>query len=43
MDSFKCVGTVITDQGSKPKVLSRIAQNDGSSIETEDHLSDLER
>ena len=26
MDSFKCVGTVITDQGSKPKVLSRIAQ-----------------
>ena len=26
VDSFKCLGTVVTDQGSKPEVLSRIAQ-----------------
>ena len=26
VDSFKYLGTVITDQGSKPEVLSRIAQ-----------------
>ena len=24
--SFKCLGSVITDEGSKPEVLSRIAQ-----------------
>ena len=24
--SFKCLGSVITDEGSKPKILSRIAQ-----------------
>ena len=26
VDSFKYLGTVVTDQGSKPEVLSRIAQ-----------------
>ena len=25
--SFKCLGLVITDEGSKPEILSRIAQN----------------
>ena len=24
--SFKCLGSVITDEGSKPEILSRIAQ-----------------
>ena len=24
--SFKCLGSVITDKGSKPEILSRIAQ-----------------
>ena len=29
--SFKCLGSVITDEGSKPEILSRIAQTTAAS------------
>ena len=33
MTSFKYLGSVLTDEGSKPEILSRIAQTTNSSID----------
>ena len=46
--SFKYLGSLVPDVGSKPEILSRIAQNDSSidkvetSLERQEHFSQLQ-
>ena len=46
--SFKCLGSVITDEGSKPEILSRIAQKTAAltrvktSLECQEYFSQLQ-
>ena len=36
--SFKYLGAIVTDQGSKPEVIARIRTDNSCSDEAEDHL-----